>query len=138
MLLDACAPELKLVLPLALRVKIMPGTMSANSRKLREASGSWLIWRSETVLPTCEVRLSSSAEPTTCTVDNVCADDGAGAACACARFNVAVEATDNVTVRAVPGPASTCQVPGGRLTRMYVPARWPSRCALGRWRCCAR
>src|SRR6185312_5350835 len=121
MLLEACAPELRLVLPLAPGVKIMPGTMSANSRKLREASGSWLICRSETVLPTCEVRVSGSAVPTTCTVDSVCAEDGAGAAWAWARFSVAVEATDNVTVRAVPGPASTCQVPGGRLTRMECP-----------------
>lgn len=89
----------------------MPGTVSANSRKLREICGMVWIWRSEMVLPTSEVFTSCNAVAVTDTPLSVVAvaAEGAPAATGCGwpRSSVAVEATERVTVRSVPGPAST-------------------------------
>ena len=92
----------QLVLPFALRVNTMPGTASANCRKLREDCGVVSIWRSETVWPTSEVLTSGKLVALTVTLSSVVVC----AAVDC-RLSVDVEATLRVTVCSVPGPAST-------------------------------
>src|SRR5690242_20331559 len=116
--LVAWAPERRLVLPFASRVKTMPGTASANCRKLREDWGVASIWRSDTVLPTSDVFTSCKAVAVTVTAPRLVALAAAGALVlvAAVRFRVAVDATLSVTVCVVPGPASTVYVPGGRPT----------------------
>ena len=108
--LVAWAPERRLVLPFASRVKTMPGTVSANCRKLREDCGVVSIWRSDTVLPTSEVFTSCKADAVTVTAPRLTALAAAGVlvvVVVAVRFSVAVDATLSVTVCAVPGPAST-------------------------------
>lgn len=93
------APPRSEVLPLASRVKIKPGTASANSRKLRETCGVVWICCRLTVLPTSEVRTSCSrVGATTLTVSRLVAEAEPGVLLAApAKFRVAVEATVTVT-----------------------------------------
>ncbi len=93
------APPRSEVLPLASRVKIRPGTASANSRKLRDTCGVVWICCRLTVLPTSEVRTSCSrVGATTVTVSRLVALALEPAAAASpAKFSVAVEATVTVT-----------------------------------------
>ncbi|CAM5297409.1 hypothetical protein RLIN73S_03113 [Rhodanobacter lindaniclasticus] len=108
-----CAPPRSEVLPCELTVNTMPGTVSANSRKLRVSCGMVSIWCSDTVEPTSGVVTSGSTLAVTVTPERLTAL-AAPAGVAAARFRVEVEATVRVTVCSVPGPASTLYVPGCR------------------------
>jgi hypothetical protein len=81
----------------------MPGTVSANSRKLRVTCGTVLMVFSETLVPTSEVLTSCRATPTAVTASSV-VTPSAGAA---PRSRLTEVATASVTVFSVPGPAST-------------------------------
>ena len=87
----------------------MPGTVSANSRKLRVSCGTVLICFSEMLVPTSEVLTSCSVVAVTCTASSVVASPAGAAALAPLppRSRLTDEATDKVTVCSVPGPAST-------------------------------
>jgi len=86
----------------------MPGTVSANSRKLRVICGTVSICCSDTVPPTSEVRVSTMRLDLTVISLSVPVTASAPPV----RSTVAVEATVRVTVVSVPGPASTRYVPG--------------------------
>ena len=92
---------------MASTVNTMPGTVSANSRKLRDTCGMVAISRCETICATSGVFTSVSVVAVTVMLPSEVALALAGAADAAGcRFRVTVEATFKVTVRSVPGPAS--------------------------------
>ena len=92
-----CAPPWSEVLPAASTLNCMPGTVSANSRKLRVSCGTVSICCCETMVPISEVLTSARrwAVPETVTVAIF------------SRSSTSVVATFSVTVCCVPGPAST-------------------------------
>ena len=92
-----CAPLRTWVRPLASTLKITPGTVSANSRKLRVICGTDSICCSETIVPTSEVRTSRRRPPLT-TISSSSPP---------AKFSVEVDATLSVTTCSVPAPALT-------------------------------
>lgn len=89
---------------MASRVKIMPGTASANSRKLRDTCGVVWICCRLTVLPTSDVRTSCRrVGATTVTVSRLVAAAAEPVLdAASAKFRVAVEATVTVTFWVLP------------------------------------
>ena len=89
------APPCSVVLPPESTVKAMPGTVSANSRKLRVSCGTVWICCSGTMVPTSEVFTSASRWPVTVTVSSL------------VRSSDRVDATLSVTTCSVPGPALT-------------------------------
>jgi hypothetical protein len=109
--LSFCAPPRIDVLPLGSTWNETPGTVSANSRKLRVICGTFSICSRDTVVPTSDVRTSLSRRPST--VISCIGPSTVAVASPAVRSSIAVEATLRVTTCSVPAPAPTRYVPGG-------------------------
>src|SRR5882757_2205978 len=112
-----CAPPTNEVLPLLSTVNARPGTVSANSRKLRVTWGRFSMVAGATTELISEVLTSVGRLLFTVTVATT--SPAAGADC---RSRVIVDATANVTFASPPPSAFTWYGPGGRPTILYEPS----------------